>query len=336
MPRSLLIFLALFILATTTLSLVPTTSLHAGLIPCGLSTPDPDIPGGGTERCTLCHLLVGLSRIVVFLRNIMAAVAVAVLVAMAIIYLTSGGNEGRMTFAKGGMFAALIGLGIVLLAWVTVNFILTLPIINTTTGLIRTGWDTVSCSTTSLSTGAVATTTPTPSTGGGGASGTGGGLGGGGDLVTLPRDTSGAVIVAPIASPASLGVTAPSASSAILSWGAVPGATGYEVERCTGLTCTVFTSLGTSNTTSFTDTTLTPGTSYSYHVRAITSAGVSTWSNVVGVTTPANPGSTPGTGAMCPDPGSLQFLYGKSWVSDFTQAGNNLSLIHISEPTRPY
>ncbi|MGB4834243.1 MAG: hypothetical protein WBP40_04390, partial [Candidatus Moraniibacteriota bacterium] len=211
MPRSLLIFLALFILATTTLSLVPTTSLHAGLIPCGLSSPDPDIPGGGTERCTLCHLLVGISRIVVFLRNIMAAVAVAVLVAMAIIYLTSGGNEGRMTFAKGGMFAALIGLGIVLLAWVTVNFILTLPIINTTTGLIRTGWDTVSCSTTSLSTGAVATTTPTPSTGGGGASGTGGGLGGGGDLVTLPRDTSGAVIVAPIASPASLGVTAPSA-----------------------------------------------------------------------------------------------------------------------------
>ncbi|QQR78209.1 MAG: hypothetical protein IPJ68_03950 [Candidatus Moraniibacteriota bacterium] len=174
----------------------------------------------------------------------MAAVAVAVLVAMAIIYLTSGGNEGRMTFAKGGMFAALIGLGVVLLAWVTVNFILTLPIINTTTGLIRTGWDTVSCSTTSLSTGAVATTTPTPSTGGGGASGTGGGLGGGGDLVTLPRDTSGAVIVAPIASPASLGVTAPSASSAILSWGAVPGATGYEVERCTGLTCTVFTSPG--------------------------------------------------------------------------------------------
>ncbi|QQR78999.1 MAG: hypothetical protein IPJ68_01870 [Candidatus Moraniibacteriota bacterium] len=45
---------------------------------------------------------------------------------------------------------------------------------------------------------------------------------------------------------------------------------------------------------------------------------------MVGVTTPANPGSTPGTGAMCPDPGSLQFLYGKSWVSDFTQAGNNL------------
>ncbi|MFZ1654846.1 MAG: fibronectin type III domain-containing protein, partial [Candidatus Moraniibacteriota bacterium] len=257
-------------------------------------------------------------------RNIMAAVAIAAIVAMAFVYLTSGGNESRMTFAKGGMIAALIGLCIVLLAWVTVNFILTLPIFNTSTNLIRTGWDTVSCSTTSLSTGAVATTTPTPSTGGGGASGTGGGLGGGGDLVTLPRDTSGAVIVAPIASPASLGVTAPSASSAILSWGAVPGATGYEVERCTGLTCTVFTSLGTSNTTSFTDTTLTPGTSYSYHVRAITSAGVSPWSNVVGVTTVANPGSTPGTGAMCPDPGSLQFLYGKSWVSDFTQAGNNL------------
>ncbi|MFZ1655028.1 MAG: hypothetical protein WAT84_04335, partial [Candidatus Moraniibacteriota bacterium] len=109
MRLPLFVFLAFLILCTGTLSLGPSASVEAGIIPCGLSTPDPAIPGGGTERCTLCHLLVGISRIVVFLRNIMAAVAIAAIVAMAFVYLTSGGNESRMTFAKGGMIAALIG-----------------------------------------------------------------------------------------------------------------------------------------------------------------------------------------------------------------------------------
>ncbi|MGB4942756.1 MAG: hypothetical protein WBO92_01460 [Candidatus Moraniibacteriota bacterium] len=111
--RPLFVFLSLLTLCASTLFFLP-TSVEAGLIPCGLTTDDPNQEGNQTERCTLCHLLVGIHHIVVYLRNIMAAVAIAAIVAMAFVYLTSGGNESRMTFAKGGMIAALIGLCIVL------------------------------------------------------------------------------------------------------------------------------------------------------------------------------------------------------------------------------
>jgi chitodextrinase len=41
------------------------------------------------------------------------------------------------------------------------------------------------------------------------------------------------------------------------------------------------------HTTTFTDTGLTPGTTYTYRVRATNNSGASDWSNEVTVTTPA-------------------------------------------------
>lgn len=131
---------------------------EAGIIPCGLTSPDPSInvtddPSQGTSKCTLCHLIVGINNIIVLLRNIMSAIAVAFIVAMAIIYITSSGDEGRMRFAKSGIAAALIGFAIILLAWVIVNFVLS---IKDTDGrsifnpnVIRTDWDSFQCTTTS-------------------------------------------------------------------------------------------------------------------------------------------------------------------------------------------
>ncbi|MFZ1626692.1 MAG: pilin [Candidatus Moraniibacteriota bacterium] len=150
MRLPLFVFFSLFMIFSSTLVALPFAPAEAGIIPCGLSKPDPAIltADQGTAKCTLCHLMVGIQNIIVLLRNIMSAIAVAVIVAMAFIYITSAGDEGRMRFAKGGMVAALIGLCIILLAWVIVNFILTIPIFKNN-GLVRVGWDSFLCNTAS-------------------------------------------------------------------------------------------------------------------------------------------------------------------------------------------
>lgn len=158
-------FLSLLGLFTVVLAVSPMAVVQAGIIPCGLSQKDPAInatldPSQGMSKCTLCHLVVGINNIIVLLRNIMAAFAIAVVVAMSFIYITSAGNESRMTFAKGGIVAALVGFIIILLAWVAVNFIFKLPIYNTGPGaVVPTGsWNKLTCTAASLSgTGACGT-----------------------------------------------------------------------------------------------------------------------------------------------------------------------------------
>ena len=51
------------------------------------------------------------------------------------------------------------------------------------------------------------------------------------------------------------------------------GVTGYELERCQGVGCANFTLIATPTTSSYTDTGLTPGVSYSYRVRARDAVG---------------------------------------------------------------
>lgn len=119
-----------------------------GLVPCALKNNDESTSWDERGPCTLCHFMIGFQRIISLLRNIMTAIAIAVIVAMAIVYITSAGDEGRMSFAKEGIKYSLIGFAVILLAWVIVNFLFTLPIF-ANNGLVRTGWDTLSCNTTS-------------------------------------------------------------------------------------------------------------------------------------------------------------------------------------------
>lgn len=153
MRRTFFAFLSVLVLFSSVLLLVPLAPAEAGIIPCGLTSPDPAWPNNGQDKCTLCHLIIGINSIIVFLRNIMSAIAIAVIVAMAFVYITSAGDEGRMRFAKGGIAAALIGFAIILLAWLIVNFILTIRDTSGTSifnsSLIRTGWDSFQCNTTS-------------------------------------------------------------------------------------------------------------------------------------------------------------------------------------------
>jgi chitodextrinase len=96
----------------------------------------------------------------------------------------------------------------------------------------------------------------------------------------------------PPTAPASL-VTALAGTNGVnLTWTASTdnvAVTGYRVERCQGAACISFAQIGTPAATSFADTGLLLGTSYSYRVRAADAAGnLSAYSNVSSVTTAAD------------------------------------------------
>jgi endo-1,4-beta-xylanase len=81
-------------------------------------------------------------------------------------------------------------------------------------------------------------------------------------------------------------------SSVTLNWTASSGTvTSYQIERATGASSTTFTQVGTSTSTTFTDTGLAANTTYRYRVRAVNSAGSSSYSDVTNVTTSSG-GST--------------------------------------------
>jgi len=101
---------------------------------------------------------------------------------------------------------------------------------------------------------------------------------------TLPDST-------PPSAPSSLVATAVSGSRIDLTWtGSTDdvGVTGYLVERCSGPGCNSFTQIAPPTGTTYSDTGLTAGTSYSYRVRATDATGnLSGYSNVSTAITPA-------------------------------------------------
>ena len=105
----------------------------------------------------------------------------------------------------------------------------------------------------------------------------------GGDLPAAPPDTQ-----APTA-PTGLTAVATSGSQMNLMWMAATddvGVTGYLVERCQGSGCTAFAQIAAVNGTSFSDTGLSPNTSYSYRVRATdAAANLGPYSNVASAST---------------------------------------------------
>ncbi|HEY7377318.1 MAG TPA: LamG-like jellyroll fold domain-containing protein, partial [Steroidobacteraceae bacterium] len=95
----------------------------------------------------------------------------------------------------------------------------------------------------------------------------------------------------PPTSPATLGAT-PTAAQITLSWSAASdnvAVTGYAIERCQGGGCSSFAQIGTTTgATTYSNTGLNAGTSYSYRVRATDAAGnFSGYSPTASATTPA-------------------------------------------------
>lgn len=78
-----------------------------------------------------------------------------------------------------------------------------------------------------------------------------------------------------------------------LTWGAVAGATEYEVYRCTGATCSLFKWIADTAALEYTNTNLPPGTTFRYRVRAWKPDPAGPYSTVFTITTPTTPPPPP-------------------------------------------
>jgi fibronectin type 3 domain-containing protein len=110
-------------------------------------------------------------------------------------------------------------------------------------------------------------------------------------VTQTPSDTS------PPSAPTNLSAMVVSTSQINLSWTAATdnvGVTGYRVERCQGAGCSSFVFVGTTASTTFSDSGLAAFTTYAYRVRATDAVGnLSGYSNIATATTSA--GTTPAT-----------------------------------------
>jgi fibronectin type 3 domain-containing protein len=145
----------------------------------------------------------------------------------------------------------------------------------------------------------------------------------------------------PPSAPSGLTATAVGGGQVNLNWTAAAddvGVTDYRVERCVGQACTNFAQVATPTATSYSDTGLTPSTTYRYQVRAADAAGnLGAYSNVAEATTGTAPPTPPGlvgawgfgegsgpTTADASGNGNLGTLTGASWSTQ-GRYGNALS-----------
>ena len=86
----------------------------SGLVPCGTSKhPEP---------CTICHIAVLVVNLTTFLmKNIAFPAAVLLITIGGLTLLTAGPSEGRRTTGKQIITTTIVGLIIVLVAWIAVD-----------------------------------------------------------------------------------------------------------------------------------------------------------------------------------------------------------------------
>lgn len=141
--------------------------------------------------------------------------------------------------------------------------------------------------------------------------------------------------------PTGLTATAVSTSQINLSWNTDSGATSYLIDSSTTGAAGSFTQIGTTTSTSFSNTGLNPSTTYYYEVFAVNSIGASPPSSVASATTQSvsssgaladggfeSPVLTPGTYVLCPK--------GTSWTFGGTAGiASNGSSITVDNPPAP-
>jgi preprotein translocase subunit SecG len=145
--KSIALFALLFLISCFLFSL---TSLpaDAALVPCG-RTPGEGVPKAETSPCTLCHLFIGIHRIIEWGFKILTFVAIASLVGAGIMYIISAGNEKMMETAKNLAKHTLMGFAIVLAAWLIVNYTMILLSKKQDLGIGVDSWNEFNCDTSS-------------------------------------------------------------------------------------------------------------------------------------------------------------------------------------------
>ena len=114
-----------------------------GLVPCGRTCDDPTTDICECCPCTLCHLFVLFKRIVDFVTiNIIFPLAILMIVIGGVILLTAGGDPGRIGQGKKILKAAIIGVIIIIVAWLIVD---TIIVLLTPAGSPFQAWYTINC-----------------------------------------------------------------------------------------------------------------------------------------------------------------------------------------------
>ncbi len=125
--------------------------------------------------------------------------------------------------------------------------------------------------------------------------------------------------------PTGLTATPTSSTQVNLSWTASTdnvGVTGYRIERCTGASCTTYTQIATSTTTSYSNTGLTASTTYRYRVRANDAAGnLSGYSSVVSAATPVADTQAPTAPASLTATAASSTQINLSWTASTDNVG---------------
>jgi len=85
----------------------------------GIGNNNPGIGGNGDVQ-----ILAVIVKIVEWLLGFVGALAVLMIIVAGIMYLTSGGDEGRVENAKRWLIYAIVGLIVALLGWVIVSTII--------------------------------------------------------------------------------------------------------------------------------------------------------------------------------------------------------------------
>jgi len=135
----ILLGVALLVLMSGFLLFISFADAQASLVNCGRTGT------GFDDRCRLCDLIVGIKGIIDWGRSIMVAIALTAIVAGVIMYIVSAGNQQMMESAKNIIKQALIGVVIVLTAWLIVNTSMWLLASKSDLDIGATSWDSFTC-----------------------------------------------------------------------------------------------------------------------------------------------------------------------------------------------
>ncbi len=97
---------------------VSSSGNSGGIVPCGGVNANDQ-----SQACTICHLIEGIHNIVKFIMGLIVVTATVVIVVAGVMYIVSAGNPAMITMAKTAIKNALIGVVVILTAFMMITFI---------------------------------------------------------------------------------------------------------------------------------------------------------------------------------------------------------------------
>jgi hypothetical protein len=97
-----------------------TGKYRGGIIPCGIISPGADTATIKAQECTFSDLLILGQNIIKYLIFISIPIAAIAFAWAGFLYLTSGGETGKISKAKGIFWNVMLGFIFILTAWLLV------------------------------------------------------------------------------------------------------------------------------------------------------------------------------------------------------------------------